>query len=86
MKTLIVLILIASVFAVVGWHWRKSQLEADVARRKSLDRKRKEKKESITPAEDMIWPTVGPSEDGEVAEDSDLEEPSMATIEYVPPD
>jgi len=86
MKTLILFVFLVTVFAVVGWHLRKSQIEADIARRKAVENRREEKKESITPMEDKLWPTVGPKKDGDVGEETDYEGPSMASIEWVPPD
>lgn len=86
MKIFIFFLFLVAVFTVVGLKWRKSQIEATIARRKSIERRKDEEKESMTPVEDKLWPTVGPKEEGEVEEETDYEGPSMATIEWVPPD
>jgi hypothetical protein len=85
MKIFIFLIFIVSIVSVLVWYWRKSQAEADLARRKSTKRVRKEKQEAIT-AEDVTWPTVGLRADGDPEEVTDYEGPSMRTIEFVPPE
>ena len=85
MKIFIFLIFIVSIVSVLVWYWRKSQAEADLARRKSTKCVRKEKKEAIT-AEDVTWPTVSLPADSSPEEDTDYEGPSMRTIEFVPPE
>jgi uncharacterized protein YpmB len=85
MKIIIFLIIIIPIFYAVFWYLRKSQAEADQARRKSVKRVKTEKKEAIT-AEDVTWPTVGLKEDGDPEEETDYEGPTMATIEFVSPE
>jgi hypothetical protein len=85
MKILIFLIFIAPVFYAVFWYLRKSQAEADLARRKSVKRVRTEKKEAIT-AEAVTWPTVSLKTDSDPEEETDYEGPTMATIEFVSPE
>ena len=85
MKIFIFLIFIVPVFYAVFWYLRKSQAEADLARRKSVKRVRTEKKEAIS-AEDVTWPTVSLPADSSPEEDTDYEGPSMRTIEFVPPE
>ncbi len=85
MKILIFLIIIAIIFSWWFWNWRKTQAEADHARREILERQRQHSKEKIR-AEDVTWPTVGPSTSSDLKERADSEEPSMTTIEFVPPE
>ena len=84
MKIFIFLVFIVSVVSALFWYWRKSQAEADLARRKSIKQQRTQRKEAIT-AEDKTWPTVGLSTSSDLEEDADIDEPSMTTIEFVPP-
>jgi regulatory protein YycH of two-component signal transduction system YycFG len=85
MKILIFLIIIAIIFSWWFWNWRKTQAEADLARRKILERQRQLKKEEMR-TEGVTWPTVGLSTSSDLEERADSEEPSMTTIEFVPPE
>ncbi len=85
MKILIFLMIIGIIFSWWFWNWRKTQAEADLARRKILERQRQQRKEE-TRAEDVTWPTVGLSTSSDLKERADSEEPSMTTIEFVPPE
>jgi len=58
MKALIFLVLLALVVSGVVWKMRKSQAEADAARRKTRERLKKQKKEAVTPEMDMVWPVI----------------------------
>ena len=95
MKSLIFLIVVGLVVSAIIWKIRKSQAEADLARRKDIERRRKEEKEAMTPEVDMIWPVVirplksqgspgGPSRGAQGAEEPAVEEPMMTSIEFVP--
>ncbi len=86
MKALIFLIVIGVVVSVMIWTMRKSQAEADLARRKSIKSRKEQEKEVISSKEDMVWPTIIRSVKGDLASsaDSEIEEPSMATIEFAP--
>jgi hypothetical protein len=88
MKTLIFLIFFILVISGMFWKMRKSQAEADLVQRKSIERKRKKEKEAVTTDEDMIWPVIIKPVSGEGApdEEPEIEEPSMTTIEYEPPE
>jgi hypothetical protein len=86
MKIIIFLIFLVIVVSALMWTLRKSQAEAELERRKSAESRKKETKEAITPPADMTWPVVGPSTDENPEGDTDVEEPSMTTIEYVPPE
>jgi len=86
MKALIFLIIIALVVSAMIWTMRKSQAEADIARQKSIKHRKKQEKEVLKPLEDQAWPTIirtvkGPDPD---AADPEIQEPSMATIEFAP--
>jgi hypothetical protein len=88
MKALIFVIFIVLVVSVMIWTMRKSQAEADLARRKTIKRRKKEEKEVLKCEEDAAWPTIIRSVTGgdPSAADSDLKELSMTTIEFVPPE
>ena len=86
MKALIFLIVIGVVVFAMIWTMRKSQAEADLVRRKSIKRRKKQQKEVLTSDEDMVWPTIirPVKGDSQSSADSEIEEPSMATIEFAP--
>ena len=86
MKALIFLVFIVLVVSAMIWTMRKSQAEADLARRKSIKHRKKQEKEVLKPLEDQAWPTIirtvkGPDP---AAADPEIQEPSMATIEFAP--
>jgi hypothetical protein len=86
MKALIFLVFIVLVVSAMIWTMRKSQAEADLARRKSIKHRKKQEKEVLKPLEDQAWPTVirtvkGPDP---AAADSEIDELSMTTIEFAP--
>jgi len=88
MKMLVFLIIFALVISLLFWRMRKSQAEQELARRKALERRKKQQKEALTPEIDMVWPVIirpvsGKHPPGEEAAD---EEPSMAEIEFTPSD
>jgi hypothetical protein len=87
MKMLVFLaVLLAVVFLVVK-KVRKSQAEADLARRKEIARRRKREKETVTPDMDMVWPVLIRPATGKGASGDEAEaEPSMTSIEYEPPE
>ena len=86
MKTLIFLIFLALVVFAMYWTMRKSQAKADLERSKSLERQKKQRKEAITPEEHVTWPVIiGPVRGyDQSAADSEIEEPSMTSIEFEP--
>jgi hypothetical protein len=85
MKALIFLIVIGVVASVMFWNMRKSQAEADLARRKSIKRRKEQEKEVIASKEDMVWPTIIRSVKGDLqsSADAETETPSMTAIEFV---
>jgi hypothetical protein len=85
MKILIFLILIAIVVSWYLWNWRITQAEEKLAKRKILESKREQKKESMTPA-DETWPTVSLRTDDDLEEDTEIDGPSMTSIKFVPPE
>jgi len=96
MKMLIFMIFVILVIGVMIWSMRKSQAEAVLAKHKSSERRNIQRQEKITPVAHVTWPTVGlpaagryasraDSESDDPGEDMLAEEPSMTTIEYVPP-
>jgi hypothetical protein len=88
MKTFIFLSFIVAVVSVLVWRMRKSQAEAAVARREEIERRKKQEKEALTPELDMIWPVIIRPVKGDQPSSADcqVEEPSMTTIEYKPPE
>jgi hypothetical protein len=74
MKIFIFLFFIVLIVYALFWYWRKSEAEADLARRESMKRVKKDKKVAIT-AEDATWPTVGESTSSDLEEDTDSEGP-----------
>jgi len=87
MKAFIFLIFIILVVSGMIWKMRKSQAEEALAHRKSLQSKRKQKKEAVTPDEVMIWPVIVKPVTGKGApgEEPEIEEPTMTTIEFKSP-
>ena len=85
MKILIFLIILVIVGSWWFWNWRKTQAEAEIIRRQTLEKKRKQKKETME-VEGLKWPTVGPSADSELEEAAEIDGPSMTAIEFVPPE
>jgi hypothetical protein len=83
MKVLIFLIFIVLVVSVMFWTMRKSRVEEVLARSKSIKRRKKEEKDVLTPLEDQAWPTIIRTVKGHDP-NSEIEEPSMATIEFAP--
>jgi hypothetical protein len=86
MKALIFLIIIGAVVFAMIWTMRKSQAEADLVRHKSIKHRKKQEKEVLAAKDDMVWPTVIRTVKGDnpSSADSEIEEPSMATIEFAP--
>ena len=86
MKALIFLIFVVLVVSVVIWKMRKSQAEEDLARRKSIKRRKEQEKEVIASKDDMVWPTIIRSVKGDLpsSADSEIEELAMTTIEFAP--
>ena len=84
MKALIFLIFIVLVVSVVIWNMRKSQAEEDLARRKSIKRRKEQEKEVIASKDDMVWPTIIRSVKGDLqsSADAEIEEPSMTAIKF----
>ena len=88
MKAFIFLILIGAVVSVMYVKMRKSQAEADLAKRKTIELRKEKERELLTPVQDMIWPVVAIYEkaDPQSGDDPAIEEPSMTSIEYEPPE
>ena len=84
MKTFIFLIFTAVIVAVVVRRMRKSDAEADLTRRKSIEHKKKQRQEAVTTEEVMIWPVIIKPVKGRNPDEADLKaaEPSMTTIEF----
>jgi len=88
MKTLVFVFLIIAVVSVTVWRMRKSRAAADLARRKEIERRRQREKEAVTQDTEMIWPVLIRPVTGDTSSNADsrVEEPSMTTIEYEPPE
>jgi len=86
MKALIILAVLALVVTAVIWKMRKTQAEADLAKRKARERLRKQKKEAVTPELDMVWPVLIRPVSGKNApgQEPAVEEPTMTSIEFEP--
>jgi hypothetical protein len=86
MKALIVLIILALVFAAVLWKMRKADAEAALAKRKSLERRKKQKQEALTQDMEMVWPVIIKPATGKDSSTKDTadEELAMTAIEFEP--
>ena len=95
MKALIFLVFIVAAVSVMILVMRRSQARTDLARRKSIQARRKREKEAVTPHKHVTWPVIvkpvksqqGPKSESDSErrkEDERVEEPSMTTIEFVP--
>ena len=86
MKTFIFLLVVILVISAMIWKMRKSQAEADLARRKALERKKRKQKEAITQNDEVIWPVIIRPVGGKAGadEDPEAEEPQMTAIEFEP--
>ena len=83
MKTFIFLMVVILVLAAMIWKMRKSQAEADLARRKALELKRKKQKEAIAQDDQVIWPVIIRPVGGKPGEEHrEAEEPQMTAIEF----
>lgn len=83
MKTLIFLAVLAAIVAVIVRQMKKSREEAERERQRAIRLRRKKEQEALKPEDDTIWPVIGiVHEDGEA---DTAAEPSMASIEYIPP-
>jgi len=95
MAALIFLIFVVLVVSVMFWAMRKSQAKEVLAKQKSIQHRKKQTQEALTPEEHMTWPVIirpvsGKQASGEGSdpdhpeEDALVEEPSMTTIEFEP--
>jgi hypothetical protein len=86
MKTFIFLLVVILVISAMILKMRKSQAEADLARRKALERKKRKQKEAITQNDEVIWPVIIRPVGGKAGaeEDPEAEEPQMTAIEFEP--
>lgn len=86
MKMLIFLIVFAAIGAVVLWRVRKADAEKDLARRKAMQQKQQQRKETITPEDHVKWPVIiKPAGKGGVDEEY-IPEPTMTAIKFKPVD
>jgi len=92
---LIFLIFVVLVVSVMIWRMRKTQAEIELAKHESVERRKKQEKEALTPQEDITWPVIIRPVSGNAAsvkasdpehpeEETFVEEPSMTSIEFVP--
>jgi hypothetical protein len=84
MKTLVFVIFIIAIVSLMVWRMRKSRAAEALARRQDVERRKRQEKEALTPEIDMIWPVIIRPVTGD--QPSGVEEPSMAAIEYTPPE
>ena len=86
MKMLIFLIVLAAVATLVLWRVRKADAEKDLARRKAMEQKKQQRKETITPEDHVKWPVIiHPAGKGAV-EEEEIPEPAMTAIKFEPVD
>ena len=83
MKMFIFVVFVALMVLAFVWRMRKARNEADLARRKSLEARKKQQKEKISSDEDMIWPVIIRPVSGRKPDET--EEPSMTAIEFESP-
>ena len=95
MKMFIFLIVITLVVSGLILTMQKSRTEEDLAMRKVTKRRRKQKKEALTPQKHMTWPVIirpvsdasgADSEPEHLEEKPLIEEPSMTSIEFELPE
>lgn len=85
MKALVILTFLALAVAAVIWKMRKSEAEAELAKRKARERIKKQKKEAVTPDLDMTWPVIIAPVTGKNAPGQEaVDEPTMTAIEFEP--
>ena len=95
MAALIFLIFVVLVVSVMFWAMRKSQAKEVLAKQKSIQHRKKQTQEALTPEEHMTWPVIIRPVSGNAAsvkasdpehpeEETFVEEPSMTSIEFVP--
>jgi len=83
MKMFIFVVFVALIVFAFVWRMRKTQNEADLARRKSLEARKKQQREKIVSKDDTIWPAIIRPVSGRAPDES--EEPSMTAIEFDSP-
>ena len=83
MKALIFIVVLAAVAAVLVRHMKKSREEAERERQRAIRLRKKKEQEALKPEDDTIWPVIGIVHEED--EEDVAAEPSMSTIEYVPP-
>ena len=80
------LIFVAAFFLVawaILWRVRKADAEHLQEKQKELHRKAKARKEALTPSRAVKWPVIiRPDGKHPTAEEKEIPEPSMTTIEY----
>jgi len=88
MKMLVFLIVFALIITALVWKMRKSQAEELLAKRKDLERRKKQQREAMTPEIDMVWPVIIKPVTGKrpPGEDESVPEPMMTAIEFAPSD
>ncbi len=84
MKMLIFLIVLAAVVTVVLWRVRKADAEKDLARRKEMQQKQQQRKETITPEDHVKWPVIIRPAGKGVVEGEEMPEPTMTAIKFKP--
>jgi hypothetical protein len=85
MKMFIILLVLLAVVGGIVRRLHKARAEEDLARRRIMERKKKQHRESITPKVDATWPViVKPLKGDGVSDDERVEEPAMTSIEFEP--
>lgn len=85
MKMFIILLVLLAIVGGIVRRLQKARAEEDLARRRIMERKKKQHREAITPKSDTTWPViVKPLKGDGVADDEGLEEPTMTSIEFEP--
>ena len=85
MKILILLTVFALVVFGVKWKLRKDEAEAALARRRAMERMKKQKQEALAQDAEVIWPVMIRPVTGKGSEAEVVAEPSMTAIEFESP-
>lgn len=81
------MLIFTAVFFLVAWAilWRVRKADAEHLReqQKELHRKAKERRKALSPSKAVVWPVIiRPDGKHPTAEEKEIPEPSMTTIEY----
>ena len=86
MKMLIFLLILGGAIAFLVWRVRKSQAEAEQARRAAVERRKREDSAALRQDTEKVWPVIiRPVSGKDRTEDEEVvEQPMMTSIEFEP--